>query len=258
MKCVLILCGVILLFVSAKAQPGDTTRTIGVATNRTTSVIFPSPIVSIDRGSERIIVQKSISNILKVKAATIFNDTTSLTVITADGKLYSFLVRYDANPGNLTFNVSGAVVVDKDTSLTSLAKKVLLQKSNLYGIHCREGKVQLSLLGVYTTGELILCKLRVENNSSLSYAIGELHVFSKDGQAGKRRSTQERNIVPLLSFNQYSIVREKGLQVLVIILPKPSLNHSRNLKLELSEKEGERNLSLSVSNRFLLNALIIL
>lgn len=257
MKCVLILWVAMLLFESAKAQNGDTTKCFGVAVNRTTSVVFPSPIVSIDRGSEGIIVQKSIATILKVKAAAVFQDTTNLTIITAEGKLYSFLVYYCASPDNLTINVAGVLTVTTDTSLLSLTQKVLQYKNNLFGIHTSEGKVQLSLLGLYTTGELVLCKLRLQNNSSLSYAVGRLQVFSKDKQKGKRRSTQERRIDPLVSFNQYAVVREKGLHVLVVILPKPSLNHSRSLRLELSEKDGERNLSLTVSNRFLLNAPII-
>ncbi|MES2331146.1 MAG: DUF4138 domain-containing protein [Bacteroidota bacterium] len=254
MKWRLILCVVMLGCVSLDAQP---IRILGVSANRTTSVIFPSPIVSIDRGSERIVVQKSIPTILKVKAETVFSDTTSLTVVTADGNLYSFLVCYSANPENLSVNLSGAVAVDKDTLLVSLAKKVSLQKNNLYGIHASEGSVQLSLLGIYTTGELVLCKIRIENSSSLSYAVGGLTVYSKDEQQSKRRSTQERNIVPLLSFNQYAVVREKGLQVMVIILPKPSLNHSRKLTIGIAEKDGERNLSLSVSNRFVINALLL-
>jgi hypothetical protein len=55
------------------AQVADTVRQLAVSSNRTTSVVFPSSIVSVDRGSERIMVQKSISNILRVKADSVFN-----------------------------------------------------------------------------------------------------------------------------------------------------------------------------------------
>ena len=76
---------VVLLFFfcfGAKAQQADSVRYIAVSSNKTTSVIFHSTIISIDRGSERIVVQKSIHNILRVKADSVFTDTTSLTVIT--------------------------------------------------------------------------------------------------------------------------------------------------------------------------------
>jgi conjugative transposon TraN protein len=248
---------VLIFFVRANAQSADTVRQLAVSNNRTTSVVFPSSIVSIDRGSERIMVQKSSANILRVKADSVFTDTTSLTVITADGKLYAFLVHYQYAPQNLTINLSRYENVSSDTSLVALAKKVLLLKNSLHGIRCSEGGVRLSVLGIYTTGEQIVCKLKVENTSSLSFEIGGLQVYSKDQQMGKRRSSQERLVEPLLSFKPQTVVRQKSSQVVVIILPKPTLNYSKSLRIDLGEKEGERNLSLAVNNRYLINAVLL-
>lgn len=240
-----------------QAQVGDSVKHIGVSNNRTTSVVFPSTIVSVDRGSERIIVQKSITNILRVKADSVFSDTTSLTVITADGKLYAFLIHFESSPLNLTINLSREVYVNLDTSLVALAKKVMLLKNSLHGIRCSEGSVRLSVLGIYTTGEKVLCKMKVENTSSLSFEIGGLLVYSKDLQIGKRRSSQERLVEPLLSFKPQTVVRQKSSQVVVIILPKPALNYSRSLRIDLGEKDGERNLSLTIHNKFLLDSILL-
>lgn len=240
-----------------RAQIGVSSSCLQVTTNQTCNLIFPSAIVSIDRGSERIIVQKSISNILKVKAENPFSDTTNLTVITADGKLYSFLVTYARYPDNLTINLGELRAIDQDTALTGLVKKVLQLRNNLYGIKCSEGKVQLSLLGVYATGELVVCKLKIENNSSLSYRIGDLHVLSREATIGKRRSTQEREIKPLQNISTEAMVKERGNHVFAIVLPKPSLNHSRNIHIEVSEKDGERNLSLQLKVRYLLSAVSV-
>jgi conjugative transposon TraN protein len=254
--CIMII-GLWFVFTGAHAQYADTVRQLAVSNNRTTSVVFPSSIVSVDRGSERIIVQKSITNILRVKADSVFTDTTSLTVITADGRLYAFLVHYENAPINLTINLSKVENVSRDTSLVALAQKVLLLKNSLHGIRCSEGSVRLSVLGIYTTGELVLCKLKVENTSSLSFEIGGLQVYSKDLQIGKRRSAQERLVEPLLSFKQQTNVRQKSSQVVVIILPKPALNYSKALRIDLGEKDGERNLSLAVNNRYLINAVLL-
>ncbi len=247
----------LILAVHMNAQTFVSPANLEVTINQTTNLIFPAAIVSVDRGSEHIIVQKSINNILRVKAESMFTDTTNLTIITSDGKLYSFLVRYAKYPVNLTINLGLNETVDQDTTFSGLAKRVLKMRNNLLGIKYNESKVQLSLLSVYTTGQVVVCKLKIENNSSLSYIIGDLRVMSQDIEAGKRRSTQEREIKPLQSFNPASVIREKGVGVLVIVLPKPSLNHSRSIHLEISEKEGERNLSLKIKNRFLLNAATI-
>jgi conjugative transposon TraN protein len=251
---------IVMVFVCLKgnAQVADTVRQLAVSSNRTTSVVFPSSIVSVDRGSERIMVQKSISNILRVKADSVFRDTTSLTVVTADGKLYSFLVHFEWSPVNLTISLSKNEFLNSDTSLMAMAKKVMPYKSGLHGVRCSQGNVRLSVLGIYTNGEQVLCKLKLENNSAISFEVGDLHIYSRDLQNGKRRSSQERMIEPLLSFRPQTIVRQKSMLVLVIILPKPALSYSKSLRIDIAEHEGERNLSLSINNRHLLNAVLLL
>lgn len=252
----MLVCVLVMLSFFVCAQ-SDSSRYLGVAVNRTTSVVFPANIVSVDRGSEKIIVQKAISNILRVKAESVFTDTTSLTVITSDGKLYSFFVRFDPAPSNLTIQLASNAHVDRDTALDAIVKNVLPLKQSLYGISVSEGFVRLSLLGIYATGEKIVCRFRLENNSSLSYALGTLKVLSKDLSAGTRRATQERMLVPLLSYNPDMVIREKASQVFVIILPKPSLHHSRSLEFLIPEKDGERNLLLKVRNKHLLKAILL-
>ncbi len=244
-------------FFQTKAQSADSVRQLAVSNIRTTSVVFPSTIVSVDRGSERIIVQKSISNILRVKADSVFTDTTSLTVITSDGKLYAFLVHFESAPQNLTMNLSRQGDVTKDTSLLALARQVMGLKNKLHGIRCSEGNVRLIVLGIYTTGEQVLCKLKIENTSSLSFEIGGLQVYSKHVQVGKRRSSQERLIEPLLSFKPQTVIRPKSSQLIVVILPKPALNYSKSLRIDLGEKEGERNLSLAIPNRYIIDAVLL-
>ncbi|MFW2478063.1 MAG: DUF4138 domain-containing protein [Sediminibacterium sp.] len=251
---------VVLLFFfcfGAKAQQADSVRYIAVSSNKTTSVIFPSTIISIDRGSERIVVQKSIHNILRVKADSVFTDTTSLTVITSDGKLYAFLVHFSVVSSDLTIHLSKGVQIHKDTFLLALSQRVQQAKNLLHGIGNTEGGVRASILGIYATGELIICKLKLENNSSLSYEIGGVRVYSKERVTAKRRSSQERVVEPLLSLSQQTIVREKGVLVFTLIIPKPSLTNARSLRIDIAEKDGERNHSLSIVNRYLVNAILI-
>lgn len=68
--------------------------------NKTTNLIFPYSVQSIDRGSRDILVQqpKGTENIVQVKADKPNFDQTNLSVITIDGKLYSFTVDYTDQP----------------------------------------------------------------------------------------------------------------------------------------------------------------
>jgi hypothetical protein len=76
---------------------------LAITCNKTTNVIFPFSIQSVDRGSQDILVQqpKGTENILQVKADKPNFEQTNLSIITIDGNLYSFIVDYTATPVQL-------------------------------------------------------------------------------------------------------------------------------------------------------------
>lgn len=225
--------------------------------NKTTNLIFPAAIASVDRGSERILVQKSTTNILRVKADSIFRDTTNLTVITSDGKLYSFLVNYTAAPDTLNLDLSTGALANIDTAWEALAEKVLQMPSHLYGVRYSSGNVRLSVAGIYTTGEVIACKLRIENASTLSYVVSRLIFTVVQHHISKRGVVQESEIVPLLERSMGMLIREKQSSVLVVILPKAALGTDQALQILLKEKDGDRHLFLRIPHRYIINAILI-
>ena len=70
---------------------------------KTSNLVFPYAIKSVDRGSKDILVQKAkgVENVLQVKAGKQGFEETNLTVITADGHLYSYILNYSDNPSAL-------------------------------------------------------------------------------------------------------------------------------------------------------------
>ena len=84
---------------------------LNITCNKTTNLIFPFSIESVDRGSKDILAQKvtGAENILQVKADKQNFSETNLSVITADGNLYSFIVDYLNEPPQLN------IVFQKDT-----------------------------------------------------------------------------------------------------------------------------------------------
>jgi len=79
---------------------------LAIAVGKTTNLIFPFGIKSVDRGSRDVLVQKAkgLETILQVKAATACFEATNLTVITTDGKLYSYSVSYDESTTQLNLD----------------------------------------------------------------------------------------------------------------------------------------------------------
>lgn len=228
-----------------------------VTVNKTTNLVFPAAISSVDRGSERIIVQKFTGNVLRVKADTSFSDTTNLTVITSDGKLYSFLVSYAASPVVLNIDLGAAKDINLDTAILGFATTTLSMINWLHGVRYGSGKVRLQLMGIYTNGNLIACKLRIENNSPLSFEIGRIAAQLGSSQTVKRRASQELTVPILLVRVEATLIREHQSVVLVLVLPKTGLAPGKKLQVQMQEKGGDRFLSLSISNRYILNAYLI-
>src|SRR5205085_5963418 len=83
---------------------------ITVTCNKTTHLIFPYAIRSIDRGSPDVLAQKApgSGNVLQLKAARADFAETNVTVITADNKLYPFKVNYSLLPEHLTISFANS------------------------------------------------------------------------------------------------------------------------------------------------------
>ncbi|GAB3241110.1 conjugative transposon protein TraN [Hymenobacter seoulensis] len=71
-----------------------------VSDQKTTHLVFPAPVTYVDLGSEGLIAAKATGseNIVRVKAAGRGLSETNMTVLTAGGQLYSFVVGYQRNP----------------------------------------------------------------------------------------------------------------------------------------------------------------
>lgn len=96
--------------------------------NKTVSIIFPSPVKSVDLGSRSIIADKAadVENVLKVKATQMGFNETNFSVITADGKFYSFVAGYnEAAPIlalNLAYKPTGSNSASQMPSLPGMAQ----------------------------------------------------------------------------------------------------------------------------------------
>lgn len=77
---------------------------------------FPSEINYADMGSQDLMAEKSRSNVLKLKADVPYFDKTNLSVVTTDGKYYSFVVEYEPNPSYIAVNMEGVkdVITERD------------------------------------------------------------------------------------------------------------------------------------------------
>jgi hypothetical protein len=222
------------------------TDSLSIGTNKVTSLVFPLMIKNVDRGSKDVLVQKvkGVENILEVKAAKENFSETNMTVITADGKLYSFLVHYSADP---SLNI-------KIENKPSIFEKIAGLKKFMHGIRDSKYAVRLQLKGIYIDNDILYYQLELQNYSNLSYDIELLRFFIKDKKQSKRTASQELEQTPLYVYGNTGSVPGQSKIIMVVALPRFTIPDKKLMVVQLMEKNGGRNLSLKINNNKLVKA----
>jgi|SRR6185437_625946 len=238
-----------------------------LTTNKTTVVVSHFKIKSVDRGSRDVLAQKvpGTDTILEVKAARADFPETNLTILTGDGAIHMFLVRYIASPTTLKYLIAGqperpeSAAVDDGVGLTeegfgNLADSVLKRPS----LHC--GKAASScgakaiVSGIYIHGEALFFGIRVKNRSNIGYNIGQMNFYIRDKEQTKRTASQVLTMSPLFVRGEHEIVNGKSAIRFVVSFQKFTIPDEKVLFIIIKEKNGGRLLRLRITNKELLRA----
>jgi conjugative transposon TraN protein len=235
--------------------------------SKTVNLIYPYAIKSVDKGSKDLLVQvaKGVENILQVKAAVQGFMETNLTVITADGKLYSYVVSYtekpsllnikvDPTPGYPSVDARFSVTNDNEASIQDYAQQVALKKPVLKKIKDDKFDVAMNLDGIYIHDQKLFFQFTLSNNSNLSYDIDQLRFYIRDQKRSKRTASQEAELQPEQLTGNAQIIRGQSRQTIVVTLSKFTIPDKKYLTIQLMEKNGGRNLELHIKNKLLIKA----
>ncbi|MES2648070.1 MAG: conjugative transposon protein TraN [Bacteroidota bacterium] len=254
------------------ARQNDTlfTRNIGsisfeITDTKTSNLIFAYPIVSVDRGSHAILVQKAkgTDNILQLKAETNDFQQTNLSVITKDGRLYSFIIDYNQDPKILNLaltpdttnlvqpvQISGANL--NDEAYKSIAKRIKKERPFMRTV-IREQKIQLHLTGIYIADRSMWFTIQLTNKSQIDYKIDQVRFLVRDRRRTKRTAIQEQELVPQYTEGSETINGlSKGFKLFAFIpftIPK-----TKEIIMVINETNGGRNLQFKISHYTLIKA----
>lgn len=241
-----------------------------VSTGVTTSLMFPSKIVSIDRGSDNIISKKvdGVENVLKVKALKTFEKPSSLTVITDDGRIYPYSVFYEVYPRELVIDVGKipygsspqvAAQTNKEkitfegtgmnaTEIEQVAMKVL-QNNNKVLDRETASNVTVRLKKVFVKNDVLFFPVQISNRGNINYDIDLVKFLIKDKKSGKRTATQTLELEPVYVFNEQGTVRKNSVLTQVFALEKFTINRDKKLEVAVYEKNGGRNVNCKLRFR---------
>ncbi|SDW13572.1 Bacteroides conjugative transposon TraN protein [Hydrobacter penzbergensis] len=236
---------------------------------KTTNLIFPYAIKSVDRGSKDILVQKAkgVENILQVKAGKPGFDQTNLTVITADGKLYSYILNYSDTLSvlNIRFDNTTAVYPEalfpnisiNEAQVKADADTVAMTKETIHGVKDKSYGMKMKVSGLYIKGDVLFLRLTLQNQTNINYDIDQLRFYIRDEKKAKRTATQELEISPLYIKGDTLVIARQTEKVFVYALPKFTIPDKKYLAIELMEKSGGRHLRIHVHNKTIIRAKLL-
>lgn len=263
-----LVCILLLFFVQpASSQKELTVRPLQLSYAKTSSIVFPFAIKGVDRGSRDVLLQRAagVDNVLQLKAAKKSFAETSLTVITADGALYCFDVRYAADPKvlNMSFVGDQHKVVQFSDASTDIGQvrfdSGLIQSEQKGNLKVRDKKfgINMELNGLYVREDMMYFRIRVQNKTLIDYGIDQLRFFIRDSKKVKRTAMQERELRVVHVENKVDKIGGGGYAVMVFAIPKFTIPDKKILSIQLMEENGGRYLELKVRNRHLLKTELV-
>lgn len=229
-----------------------------LAVRKTTHLVFPYPIVSVDRGSGDILAQKAsgTGNILQVKAARADFDQTSLTVVTTDGQLYGFLVDYQPEPAQLSIEFAGEDIARANLTGSAVNQEVarnLAQMAAAYPgtarIATESSGIDLRVSGPFIGQSMMLFRAYLINNTDIGYHFENLRFFIRDRKKARRSAIQQQEIRPVYVLNDTSVVAGRSEHQIVFAFKQFTIPAHKYLAIQASEQEGSRELSLRIPAR---------
>jgi conjugative transposon TraN protein len=252
-----------------------------VTFSKTVHIIFPAAIRYVDLGSTDLLAAKAngAENVLRVKAATQrFKQESNLSVITEEGSYYTFNVKYADEPVKLSIEMADFLhtayeinkpgnelpiyLSDLGNESPYLLRLIMetIHKNNrtkIKHVGSKKFGVQYLLKGIYSHNELLFFHFQLKNTSTISFDADYLTFKIVDKKVAKRTAIQEQIIMPLRSYNQVTGVAGGKEARTVFALPKFTIPNDKQLVIELMEKDGGRNQTLTIENADLLRAEVI-
>lgn len=248
-----------------------------VTYDKTSHLIFPTAIRYVDLGSEYLIAGKAedAENVLRVKASIReFAPETNFSVITNDGRFYSFNVHYNSCPEALSYDLlSMQKAVDKaggndvlfeelgnnSPSLAGLLLETIFKndKRIVKHIGAKSFGIQFILKGIYIHNGKYYFHTELANRTNVPFQIDFINFKVVDKKIAKRTVVQEKPMIPLRTYRPLSEIDGKRTEQNVFLLDQFTIADDKMLLIEIFEKNGGRHQTLQVENSDLIKARLI-
>lgn len=231
-----------------------------ITETKTTSIVFPGNIKSVDLGSTNILAQKvqGTENILQIKAAKAPFSETNLTVITDRGTLHQFDVSYSSVPTSCYFIVdsngdfrSADVVFADEQSSKFFERAYNSIRADAVGISSsvKESGITVVANDLYIMDGKMFFPIVIINDSFLPFDVQSIRFFIRDKKLAKRTAIQELEVTPIHVSTQGHQVPANGSLAVILAFDKFTISKTKLLAIDVTEKNGSRNLAIKLKSK---------
>jgi len=248
-----------------------------VTYDKTSHLIFPTAIRYVDLGSEYLIAGKAedAENVLRVKASVRnFEPETNFSVITNDGRFYSFSTYYSSYPEATSYDLltmqksvdrtNGNDVLfeelgNNSPSLAGLLLETIYKKDRRIVKHigAKSFGIQFILKGIYIHNGKYYFHTELRNKTNVPFEIDFINFKVVDKKVAKRTVVQEIPLTPLRTYKLLDGINGKSTEQNVFLLDQFTIADDKVLLIEIFEKNGGRHQTLQVENSDLIKARLI-
>ncbi len=252
----------------AAQQKSDT---LSVSDLFTTHIIFNTDLIYADISNSQamaaMILEQS-RNMMALKARSPFSSPLSVSALESNGSMHTFIVRYDGNPGTLVYDRryrkeevttpgepregkkkrdrdSGAALYRKSDA--PLLQEVVDSGQSLWHISRRLYDIDVTCTNILTYSDITYIVFGLRNHSGVSYECSDATFVVESRKKSKKSVVYDKNIFPKSRYGTISC--EPGGSTLIgYSLEKLSLSRDQILKVYFYEKDGQRELVLTINS----------
>jgi hypothetical protein len=263
--------------------------TVLVSFTRVSSILFESPILGYDCGTpDSSVYIQYVNRRVKILANIERFEPTNLIVET-ENAFYEYLLMYNSTTKK-SFHVAeldDAVHVKNDPELAELvnkkeedkaqaveikrlsvldsvnnyfseqSQKIARKNNSFVNVGILGKRMELSVAGIYTDDLYVYFKVTLTNRSNIRYDLEYMNfaIITKGKRKRRKSAEQETQLISVHVFNDQvnQLLRNESI-TRIYAFQKFTFDKNRELIIEAWEKDGNRNLKLSVDYKNLLGA----
>ena len=270
---------ILLLSSSAFAQSG-TLETIFANESNNVALFFPSPVRQGIVGAENFTFsfnENTAQHFGLLKGLP--GKNSNLLVLTMDGQVYSYLLKYRENLSKLNYFIDSKESIGSETpsiddeALSSTLKDELPQSKLVADSLARRRAYLEKLSAHYLQGtrsklkrkrrkglvlevkDLIYYKndvfmvFEVENKSRIDFQLNYLNVYVTQGNSKRNASYQKLLKEPVFSFAVPELVKAKEKKKFLYVFPKFTVGNNEKIEVEMREAKGNRYVEMQLKLR---------